>query len=219
MTLTDQQAVAEEASTSSAKGRWVIRMTLVLAAVAAVGLVALLGWAWNYQPLTSGTMTGVFGGSGAEVREITNSFGTEYRVVRAERGSTVKVIMSLDFDGDGPAGVTVNSVGSPVPITGGDMVGFADSFETSSRLMEPPPVDHQTEDLATGPVDLEPGDVLQVTITLTLPMCSRDWTRGGLTSFGDVVPVDYSAFGVSHTTDIPLGYALTFGHTPNCPAR
>jgi hypothetical protein len=85
--------------------------------------------------------------------------------------------------------------------------------------MEPPPVDREDGDLANGPVTLEPGDLLDVTITLTLPQCSRDLTTGGWSSFGNEVPVDYSAFGVSHTSNMPLGYALTFGDTPNCPAR
>jgi hypothetical protein len=127
--------------------------------------------------------------------------------------------MSLYLSPDAPAGVTVNSVGSPAPLTGGTIVGFADSFETTSRLMEPPPVDREDGDLANGPVTLEPGDLLDVTITLTLPQCSRDLTTGGWSSFGNEVPVDYSAFGVSHTSNMPLGYALTFGDTPNCPAR
>jgi hypothetical protein len=219
MTLTDQRAVAEGAPTPTGRDRWVIRTAVAVAATVVVGSVAAVAWAWNYQPLLGGNITGVWGGNGAEVRTIDNYFGTEYRVVRAEQGSTVEVLMSLAVPLDAPAGVTVNSVGSPVPLTGGDMVGFADSAETSSRLERPVGAQRPAGNLANGPVALDPGDVLEVTITLTLPQCNGDETRDGWSSFGNEVPVDYSAFGISHTTNIPLGYALTFGDTPQCPAR
>jgi hypothetical protein len=219
MTLTEQLSVEEGSSTKPDRRRWVLPTVAALAATVVIGLVAAVSWVWNYQPLESGNIMGVVGGPGAEVRAIENSFGTDYRVVRADPSSTVTVLMSLWISPDAPAGVTVNSVGSPVPLTGGEMVGFADSAETSSRLVEPPPVDRQAGDLANGPVTLEPGDLLNVTITLTLPQCSRDQTPDGWSSFGNEVPVDYSAFGISHTTNIPLGYALTFGDTPTCPAR
>lgn len=190
-----------------------------LSATVLVGLVALVGWTWNYQPLESGIFTGVIGGPDAKVQRIDNYFGTEYRVVRAQPGSTVTILMSLDVLG-APAGVTVNSVGSPVPLTGrGGMVGFADSAETSSRLEASSAAERTAANLANGPVTLQPGDVLEVTITLTLPQCNGDRTAEGWSSFGNEVPVDYSAFGISHTTNIPLGYALSFGATPNCPAR
>ena len=202
-------------STSKAKSPWLMRTIALLVVAAVIVLVALMGWAWNYQPLISGTYTGVIGGQGAEVRSIQNSFGTEYRVVRAEPGSTVTVLMSLYVSPEAPEGVTVNSVGSPVPLTGGDMVSFADTAETSSRLEG----DRKVENLADGPVSMDPGDLLRVTITLTLPRCDRDRTPGGWSDFGNDVPVNYSAFGISHTTNMPLGYALTFGDTPTCPAR
>ena len=219
MTLTQQLSVDEGSSTKTDRRRWVMPAAAALAATVVIGLVAAVGWVWNYNPLQSGNITGVVGGPGAEVRAIENYFGTEYRVVRAEPSSTVTVLMSLWVSPDAPAGVTVHSVGSPVPLTGGEMVSFADSAETSSRLVEPPPVDRQAGDLANGPVTLEPGDLLDVTITLTLPECNGDRTPGGWSSFGNEVPVDYSAFGISHSTSIPLGYALTFGDTPTCPAR
>ncbi len=219
MALTEQQAVQEGLSATTGGRRWVMPTVAALMATVLIGLVAVVGWAWNYQPMESGNVTGVIGGTGAKVRDIDNYFGMDYRVVRAEPGSTVKVLMSLAVSPEAPAGVTVNSVGSPVPLTGGGMVGFADSADTWSRLQTPSAVDRQAGNLANGPVTLEPGDLLDVTITLTLPQCNVDRTPGGWSSFGNEVPVDYSAFGISHTTDIPLGYALTFGDTPTCPTR
>lgn len=219
MTVTDQLAVKQGTSSSTSGRRWVVPTVASLAAAVVVGLAVLVGWAWNYQPLESGTWTGVVGERGAQVRAVENYFGTDYRIVRAEQGSTVKVLMSLGVDPDAPTGVTVNSVGSPVPLTGGDMVGFADASEASSRLERPVGADRQEGNLANGPVALDPGDLLYVTITLTLPQCNGDGTRDGGSSFGNEVPVDYSAFGASHTTNIPLGYALTFADTPTCPVR
>ena len=219
MARTEQLAVEERSSTTTGRRRWVMPTVAALTTTVVIGLVAIVGWSWSYQPMESGNVGGVIGGTGAEVRDIENYFGTDYRVVRAAPGSTVTVLMSLAVSPDAPAGVTVNSVGSPVPLTGGGMVSFADSADTSSRVQPRSAVDRQAGNLANGPVTLEPGDLLEVTITLTLPQCKVDRTAGGWSSFGNEVPVDYSAFGVSHTTDIPLGYALTFGDTPTCPAR
>ncbi len=219
MALTEQLAVEEGSSTMTGRRWWVMPTVAALTTTVVIGLVALVGWAWTYQPMESGNVTGVWGGTGAKVRAIENYFGTEYRVVRAAPGSTVTVLMSLAVSPDASAGVTVNSVGSPVPLTSkSSMVSFADSAETSSRLEASSAVDRRAENLANGPVALEPGDLLTVTITLTLPKCSADRTGGGWSSFGNTVPVDYSAFGISHTTNIPLGYAFTFGDSPNCPA-
>jgi hypothetical protein len=217
MTLTEQLTVNEGSTTTMDRRRWVAPTVTALAATVVIALLAAVSWTWNYQPLESGTIQGVVGGPGAKVRGIENSFGVEHRVVRAEPGSAVRVHMSLDVSPDAPAGVTVNSVGSPVPLTGqGWMVGFADSAEASSRVQGPSSGDGQSGNLADGPVTLEPGDLLDVTITFTLPDCNRDRASGGWSSFGNTVPVDYSAFGISHTTDIPLGYALTLGDTPAC---
>ena len=221
MTVTKPLGMKEVVSTPTRRRAWAKPVVAILAVTLALGLVAVAGWMWTYQPMSSGNMSGVSGGPGANVREIDNYWGSDYRVVRAEPGSTVTVTMSLAVGADAPAGVTVNSVGSPVPLTGGDMVGFADSAETSSQLVDTPAEDRDGGNLADGPVRLEPGDMLQVNIRLTLPQCPRDRTQGGQggwSSFGNQVPVDYSAFGISHTTNVPLGYALTFSDTPNCPA-
>ncbi len=193
--------------------RWPLAIGVAVALIIAFAMLAV-SWMLNYQPLTSGGMMGVSSSGGSTVRESQNFYGVEYQVVEAEPSSPLEVLVELAVPQDAPSAVTVERVGSPVPLSGSGMVGFADSAVVSSKYFGPQP---QSGNLADGPVRIEPGQVVHVTIELNLPTCDRYTGTSARTIF-TTVPVTYTAFGIEHRADIPFGYALSFDRTPTCPA-
>ena len=197
----------------SRRRTWIIRIALLTAIALVIAAIGVFSWAKHYQPLTAGTtMYGVRGDSSVEVRQIDNHFGTEYRVVTARPGGHLVLTFDLSVPSDAAFGVTVDTVGSPMPLSGSSSyVGWVDSADVRSKFLGPTP----RPSLADGPVRIDPGQIAIVTVDLTMATCDR-YSRTAAWATFTTVPVTYSALGITHTVDLPFTYAVSMGRTPTC---
>jgi len=179
-----------------------------------VGVVAgVLTWGLNYQPISSGFLSGVQAPQ-AEVKLVSNSYGDEYVVKRPQPGSTISLSFGLIVPPDARFAVTLDSVGSPFNLRGEQgMVGWVEQVSVHYRVNGRGP----TQTLVNEPLQFEPGTALYMTIDLLVPDCPPSQSDGRY--LADTVPVTYSAFGVPHEVALPLGYKVALEQAPQCPAR
>lgn len=178
---------------------------VVLLAVAAVAVI----WAWSYQPLTSVTIGGVEA-PGATVRAASNSYGTEYWVSEPEPGSVVTLNTSFEMPEDVRFPVTVKEVKSPFPVVGEGQVAQVESVAVSYRVN----AQGSWTPLSDGPVALESGEFLMLRVELVIPDCPP--MDDGAMVGTDTLPVTYSALGITHEADLPIGYKVNLRNAPQC---
>ena len=195
----------EDATAPRGRRRWpwvILGLALVTA-----GAVALGAWVWtgHYQPLAGRGYISVQS-QDVETQWKDNAFGTEVILLKPKGGETASAQFQLW--NEGKYAVTVQSLGLDSWVGSDDTVGSLDETTTRVRVDE--------RFLKTDPYtprQLAAGDYMTITLTMTFADCPKlsDGSTG--TEF---VPVTYSAFGRTHTVDVPLGYALTVKNPPQC---
>lgn len=185
-----------------------IRRRLLLGAVA-IGLVAVgsaTAYTSTYQPLEHG------GGSGFPGARLTGSFADEdERWVLPYRDRTlVRALVSIRNRGRWP--VRVERVGEPHDAP---WHGLMD-FRPDKNVLHPPNV-YGGDGPAFTPFTLRPDEERAVSVGLWLDHCEHNGVDVSMT-FPEV-PVRYRAFGMAHTTWLPLSspWEVHYAKASQCP--
>ena len=198
-------ATLENAARPRPRRRWPWVVIGLIAATLGALMIGAWVWTGHYQPLTGGGLI-VVQSRDVETQWKENTFGTEVVLLQPRGGQTASAQFQLWNEGD--HAVTVESLGldSWIPTT--SHVGFLEATATRVRVDE--------RFLKTEPFtprELASGDYMTLTFTMTFADC--DNPSGGSTGT-TFVPVTYSAFGRTHTVDVPLGYGLTLENYQQC---
>jgi hypothetical protein len=205
--LTPPAPAESDAPARRRRWPWVVATTV---AVLACALIAGAVWVNHYQPLY---VTG-FGADSTDahaVRWIDNTFGSERRIVSAAPGSQVTIYATVAMQAGVRVPVELTSVASPFPVTGNPMyAGMAVSPVVSMRSTMQPGASQRYEPFE--PIQLAPGQVLDLRITFTVPHCTPE--VGAIRT--GYITVTTKTLGLARTVTLPGQYAVSLQSTPVC---
>lgn len=192
--------------------RWLRRTVLTLVLALALAVAGGLVWTQHYQPLEVGGGPIDVVSNDVRVVDESNVLGAQYTVVRPTGGDTATARTMIYVGLDAPFGVTIEDVGIPDWLVGDPThAGFLDSVDVEMRRM--PPLGEQPL-VPFTPVTLGPGDSLELHLSMTFATCNRP-SPGSMT-WRTSVPLTYSALGMTHHIEMPLGYALALRGIAPC---
>jgi hypothetical protein len=209
VTIELEPDAGEAGATPPEKGGSRVRFLLLTVVALLVVTAVAAAWAWNYQPLTPVTIGGVEAPD-ATVRAASNSYGTEYWISEPAPGSVVTLNVSFEMPDDVRFPVTIDDVKSPFPVVGEGQVAQVESVAVSYRVN----AQGAWTPLTDGPVSLESGEFLMLRVELVIPDCPP--MDDGAMVGTDSLPVTYSALGITHETDLPMGYKVNLRNAPQC---